>query len=259
MFDYFFKVLKKKFRCGKMSKGGRNFFGRICVHHRGGGLKKNYIRIDFMRRVNQWGYILKTIYDPNRSAFISLIIYLNGLSSFIIAIDGLDKHMLVFSGYKIDNVDSINKGSALTIASLPLFSVISNIENKPFNGSTFVRAGGCSALIIGATKKFVIVKLGSGWQLNVLKNCMAVLGSVSNDNHTSKVLMKAGTNRNLGIRPTVRGLAKNPCDHPHGGGNGKKSPPRMPVSAWGRFTKWVHSNNKKKDRQKRRFFKNLNV
>lgn len=244
-----------------MCKGGRNFLGRICVHHQSGGLKKNYIRIDFIRRVNQWGYVLNTIYDPNRSAFISFIVYLNGLSSYIIATEGVKKEVPLYSGYKlvIKKLNEITKGSALAISQFPLFSTVSNVENKPFNGSVFVRSAGGGALIIGTTGNFVMLKLKSGWQLNVLKNCMAVLGAVSNKKHGAKILNKAGTNRNLGVRPTVRGLAKNPCDHPHGGGNGKKSPPRMPVSAWGRFTKWVHSNNKKEDKRKRRLFKLINV
>jgi large subunit ribosomal protein L2 len=166
MLNYFFKFSKKRIRFGKASKGGRNFIGRICVQHKGGGRKKNYIRIDFVRRVNQWGYILNTIYDPNRSAFVSLIVYLNGLSSYIIALNGVANGDIVFSGYTLNLVNkrfaNITKGSALALSQFPLFSVISNIENKPFNGSVFVRAAGGSALVVGTKKDYVVLKLNSG-------------------------------------------------------------------------------------------------
>ena len=255
--NYTIKKILKKLNVGIYSKNGRNNFGRICVFHRGGGNLKKYRLIDFYRRLNLFGYVYKIIYDPNRTSFIGLIFYENGLFSYIILSDNVVIGNKIFSGDSIINNNCYLQGSAIPLKYIPLFNIVNNIEISPNKGAIFIRSAGNSAIIVSKTLENVTLKFKSGWLVTVPSNCMASLGHVSNILHNMNIIKKAGKNRGLGIRPTVRGVAMNPCDHPHGGGNGKTSPPRAPVSPWGRMTKGPHTKNTKFDKLKRKLFKKI--
>ena len=252
-----FYSIRKTLSFGFTNNGGRNFLGRICVHHQGGGNKRLYNYIDFYRRLNNFGIICNIIKDSFRSAFIGCIFYTNGLISYIIIAESNVKNTLVYSGDIIKNTNCFNIGSAIPILNIPLFSIINNIELFPLSGSKLVRSAGVGAVLTGFLNNKAILKLSSGWQCSIDQHALATLGFVSNSQHKYLILKKAGRNRAMGIRPTVRGVAKNPCDHPHGGGEGKKSPPRAQVTPWGKFTKGTPTTNTIKDRLKRRLFKSI--
>jgi len=165
---------------------------------------------------------------------------------------------VIFSGTFIpkDIAANISKGSSIPLKNLTLFNQVSNIEMVPFCGTKLVRAAGTGALYIELDNKQATLKLNSGWIIRVNRECLATLGRNSNPEHIFKVVGKAGIMRKRGWRPTVRGVAKNPCDHPHGGGEGKASPPVAAVSPWGRLTKGTPTKNKKLDRKKRNLYKN---
>ena len=253
--NYTIKKVLKKLNVGIYSKNGRNGFGRICVFHRGGGNSKKYRLIDFYRRLNLFGYIYKILYDPNRSGYIGLIFYENGLFSYIILSDNINIGDRIFSGDLFVNNNCYLQGSAIPLKFIPLFNIVNNIELLPTKGAVYIRSAGNGAIIISKTSNNVILKLKSGWLITVPSECMASLGYVSNILHNMNIIGKAGKNRGLGKRPVVRGVAMNPCDHPHGGGNGKTSPPRAPVTPWGKMTKGPHTKNTKLDKLKRKLFK----
>jgi large subunit ribosomal protein L2 len=240
---------------GLLSKGGRNFLGRICVRGRGGKKKRIYKFIDFFRRVNLFGVVLKILYDCNRTCLLALIMYKNGVFSFIPATENLNINDLIYSG--VNPIKDPLIGWACPVKDINLFTIINNIELIPFKGSKIVRAAGTGSLLIGKIKEKVLIKLNSCWELKINQDCMGSIGQVSNSNKKYKIIGSAGKARNLGFRPKVRGVAMNPCDHPHGGGNGKHSPPVVAVSAYGRPTKGTPTKNKKKDRIKRRLFKKI--
>jgi large subunit ribosomal protein L2 len=227
---YLIKKIDTILQIGKKSKGGRNFLGRICIYNRSMLHKRKYRFIDFFRRLNLWGYILYKIYDSNRSAFLGCIVYTNGLLSYFIVGHATPSNIFVFSGSKLLNIAKIPLSSTNTLKNIPLFTLISMVELKPFTGSQLCRAAGTKCLFIGKKNKAAIVKLASKWQVKVPLNSMAMFGQVSNILHKFQSVGKAGKQRALGFRPKVRGVAKNPCDHPHGGGNGKKSHPKVPVT-----------------------------
>jgi large subunit ribosomal protein L2 len=255
---YHLKKINLKFKFfGVISKGGRNFLGRICVKGRGNGQKKIYQFIDFFRRINLFGIILKFIYDCNRTCLLALILYTNGFYSLIPASNDTKLYDEIYSGRINKNINSSLIGWAVPVQYITPFSIINNIELIPYNGSKLVRSAGSSALIIGRFKNKVIIKLVSGWELKINQNCIATLGIVSNTKHKFKIIGSAGKARNLGFRPKVRGVAMNPCDHPHGGGNGKRSKPVVPVNAFGSLAKWTPTKNTKKDILKRRYFKKI--
>lgn len=240
---------------GVLSKGGRNFLGKICVKGRGRTQKRIYNFIDFFRRINLFGFILKLIYDCNRTSLIALVVYQNGLNSFIIATDGLTRQSLIFSG--IIDIKEPLIGWALPINKINLFSIVNNIELKPYKGAQLARAAGVGSLLIGKVKNKIILKLNSKWQIILNENCIGTIGLCSNVNNKYKMIGSAGKARNLGFRPKVRGVAMNPCDHPHGGGNGKHSKPVAPVSSYGRLTKGTPTKNKKFDKLNKRLFKKI--
>jgi len=245
---------------GKVSSGGRNFLGRVCVQGRGGGKKFRYLKIDFYRRINSFGKILKILSKIYISGFLGLILYENGLASYILLADGVKLGHIIYSGTSANSFLSFNNlylGWALPLKNINLFSVVNSVENKPYKGSIIVRAAGVGCILIGRSEKFSILKLNSGWQLKVSNLCMASIGKVSNSGYKYYVIGKAGTSRQMGFRPKVRGVAKNPCDHPHGGGNGKKSKSVNPVNAWGRVQKDRPTKNKIEDRLNRRYFKKI--
>ncbi|NLD26644.1 MAG: 50S ribosomal protein L2 [Acholeplasmataceae bacterium] len=225
-------------------KGGRNNLGKITVRHQGGGNKRKYRIIDFKR--NKDGIIGKVAtieYDPNRSAFIALINYADGEKRYIIAPKGITVGQEIVSGEGAD----IKIGNTLELAKIPVGTFIHNIELNPGHGGQLVRAAGTSAQILGREDKYVIIRLTSGEVRKLLGNCRATIGEVSNSDHELVNIGKAGRTRYLGVRPTVRGSAMNPNDHPHGGGEGRAPVGRKaPMTPWGKIAMGVKTRNSKK-------------
>jgi len=251
-------ILKKKLIKGLKSKGGRNFLGRVCVKGKGfcnSSTKKKIRYLDFYRRINKKGILLNIFYDPNRTGKIGLILYENGLTSYILIQKGLKIFDSIYSGYLFKN-NNIKKGDSTILNNIPLFSIISNIENKPFKGSKLCRAAGVSALLINKNNKISTLKLNSGWHKKISLNCISSYGAISLK-WNNKIIGKAGKNRGIGKKPKVRGVAMNPCDHPHGGGNGKRSKPVQPVNAWKTVFKWTPTKNKKYQLLHKRLYKNI--
>ena len=212
--------------------GGRNNQGHITVRHHGGGEKRKYRIIDFKRnKYDVIGNVASIEYDPNRTANIALINYLDGEKRYIIAPNGLKVGMQVVSG---ENVD-IKVGNALPIANIPVGTVIHNIELRPKKGGELARSAGTSAQILGREGNYVMIRLSSGEQRKVLGTCYATIGEVGNADYELVKLGKAGRSRHMGIKPTVRGSVMNPNDHPHGGGEGRAPVGRKgPVTPWGK-------------------------
>ncbi len=211
---------------------GRNSYGRITVRHHGGGNRQKYRIIDFKRSKIDMPATVKTLeYDPNRSAFIALIQYEDGTKSYIIAPVGLEIGDTVVAGPAAD----IKIGNALPLANIPTGTFIHNVELYPGRGGQLARAAGNAAQLMAKEGKYALLRLPSGELRNVPVQCMATIGHVSNEDHLNVKIGKAGRTRHLGIRPTVRGSVMNPCDHPHGGGEGKSPIGRPgPVTPWGK-------------------------
>mgnify|MGYP000997073685 CR=1 FL=1 len=213
-------------------KSGRNNQGKITVRHQGGGAKRKYRIIDFKRNKDSIPGKVATIeYDPNRSANIALLHYVDGEKRYILAPKGLEVGMFVESGPKSD----IKIGNALPIMVIPVGTVIHNIELHPGKGGQLVRSAGTSAQILGREERYVLVRLVSGEVRKILGTCRATIGAVGNEDHELVNIGKAGRTRHMGIRPTVRGSVMNPVDHPHGGGEGRQPIGRKnPVTPWGK-------------------------
>lgn len=227
----------------KKSKAGRNNTGRITVRHQGGGHKQHYRIIDFKRNKDDITAKVERIeYDPNRSANIALVLYADGERRYIIAPKGLKKDMSVVSGEKVD----VAVGNCMPLRNIPLGTVIHNIEMKPKKGAQLIRSAGTFAQLVGKDNAYAIIRLRSGEMRRVLLDCKAVIGVVSNSEHNLRSLGKAGAKRWRGIRPTVRGVAMNPVDHPHGGGEGRTSGGRHPVTPWGIPTKGYKTRRNKR-------------
>lgn len=223
--------------------GGRNNNGRITVRHIGGGTRTQYRQIDFKRIKDGIPALVERIeYDPNRTALIALIVYNDGERRYIIAPAGLEKGSTVLSG---DN-SPIAVGNALPLKNIPLGTTIHCVELKPGKGAQMLRSAGCSGQVVAKEGIYATLKLRSGEMRKVLLACRAVIGEVSNSEHNLRELGKAGAKRWRGIRPTVRGVAMNPVDHPHGGGEGKTSAGRHPVSPWGVLTKGYKTRSNKR-------------
>ncbi|MGM9899368.1 MAG: 50S ribosomal protein L2 [Bacilli bacterium] len=212
---------------------GRNSYGRITVRHKGGGEKRKYRIIDFKRdKDGIEGKVATIEYDPNRSANIALINYVDGEKRYIIAPEGLKVGMSIYSG---ENVD-ITVGNCLPIANIPVGTTIHNIELHQGHGAQLVRAAGSSAQILGREERYVLIRLTSGEVRRVLGVCRATIGAVGNADHELVNVGKAGRTRHMGIRPTVRGSVMNPNDHPHGGGEGRQPIGRKsPMTPWGKI------------------------
>ena len=221
---------------------GRNNLGRITVRHHGGGHKRKYRLIDFKRTTDNVKAKVATIeYDPNRSANIALIVYENGIKSYILAPKGLEVGMTVVSGPESD----IKVGNALPLANIPVGTLIHNIELKPGKGGQLVRSAGTSAQVLGTEGKYTLVRLQSGEMRMILSTCRATVGTVGNEQHNLINYGKAGRTRWRGIRPTVRGSVMNPNDHPHGGGEGKQPVGRKsPMTPWGKPALGLKTRNK---------------
>lgn len=224
--------------------GGRNSYGRITVRHHGGGARQKYRIIDFKRDKDGIKAKVAAIeYDPNRTANIALLHYLDGDKRYIIAPNGLKVGDTIESG---ENAD-IKPGNALPINNIPLGSLIHNIELKPGKGGQLVRAAGNSAQLMAKEGEYAQVRLPSGEVRMIRMNCKATIGQVGNLEHENVSIGKAGRKRWMGVRPTVRGVVMNPCDHPHGGGEGKSPIGRpSPVTPWGKPTLGLKTRKKKK-------------
>lgn len=227
----------------KSKTGGRNNAGRITTRHRGGGHKQRYRIIDFKRvKDNIPAKVERLEYDPNRTALIALLSYVDGEKAYIIAPNKLAVGDTVVSG----EAAPIKVGNNLPLRNIPLGSVIHCVELKPGKGAQMVRSAGTSAQLVARDNAYATLRLRSGEMRKVLSECRATLGEVSNGEHSLASLGKAGAKRWRGVRPTVRGVAMNPVDHPHGGGEGKTSGGRHPVSPWGTPTKGYKTRKNKR-------------
>ena len=226
----------------KSRQGGRNNQGRITTRHKGGGHKQHYRIVDFKRdKVGVPGAIERLEYDPNRTAYLALVLYADGERRYIIAPAGLKAGDPVLSA---DNAP-IKAGNTLPLRNIPVGSVVHCVEMKPGKGAQLARSAGASVQLVAREGQYATLRLRSGEMRKVLSDCRATLGEVSNSEHSLRKLGKAGAKRWRGVRPTVRGVAMNPVDHPHGGGEGRTSGGRHPVSPWGVPTKG-HKTRKNK-------------
>jgi len=236
------KKPEKSLTKGKPAHAGRDSNGRISVRHQGGGHKRRYREIDFKRdKTGVPGKVVSIEYDPNRSANIALVFYKDGEKRYIIAPKGLAVGNTVVSGPN----SPIETGNALPLENIPLGFTVCSIELTLGKGAQMARSAGAHALIVAKEGDYVTVKLPSGEVRMVFKKCYATIGSIGNEDHMNTSLGKAGRKRWLGVRPTVRGMAMNPVDHPHGGGEGR-SKGIHPVTPWGQPTKGYKTRKKHK-------------
>ena len=231
---------------GKREKGGRNNHGRTTLYHRGGGHKRRLRTIDFKRRKEGVAEVVRLEYDPNRTAFLALIKYAeDGELAYIIAPQRLSAGDKVVAGEKVD----VKPGNAMPMRSIPVGTIIHNVEMKPGKGGQLARSAGTFAQLVGRDAGYALLRLASGEVRMVRAECYATIGAVSNPDQQNISIGKAGRNRWLGHRPVVRGVAMNPIDHPHGGGEGRTSGGRHPVTPWGKGTKGTKTRqNKTTDR-----------
>jgi large subunit ribosomal protein L2 len=228
---------------GKSSTGGRNNLGRITTRFRGGGHKRSYRLVDFKRRKFDMAAVVERIeYDPNRSAFIALVKYADGELSYILAPQRLAVGDSVQAGESVD----VKPGNCMPIANIPVGTLVHNVEMKIGKGGAIARSAGTYAQIVGRDQGYVILRLNSGEQRMVHGRCLASIGAVSNPDHMNVSIGKAGRNRWKGLRPHNRGVAMNPIDHPHGGGEGRTSGGRHPVTPWGFPTKGKKTRSNKR-------------
>ena len=227
---------------GKTKSGGRNNMGHATARGIGGGHKQRYRIVDFKRRKwDQTATVERIEYDPNRSAFIALVKYDDGEQAYILAPQRVAVGDQVVAGKKVD----VKPGNAMEIGQVPVGTIVHNVELKPGKGGQIARAAGTYVQVAGRDRGMVIVRLTSGEQRYVRSECMATVGAVSNPDNSNQNLAKAGRNRWLGKRPLTRGVAKNPVDHPHGGGEGRTSGGRHPVTPWGKPTKGAKTRSNK--------------
>lgn len=227
----------------KSKSGGRNNLGRITTRHMGGGHKQKYRVIDFLRNKDDIPAKVERLeYDPNRTANIALMLYADGERRYIIAPAKVAAGDVLVSG----EASPIKPGNCLPLRNIPLGSTVHCIEMKPGKGAQIARSAGCSAQLVAREGSYATLRLRSGEMRKILSECRATLGEVSNSEHSLRSLGKAGAVRWRGIRPTVRGVAMNPVDHPHGGGEGRSSGGRHPVSPWGQPTKGYKTRTNKR-------------
>jgi large subunit ribosomal protein L2 len=231
---------------GLSKKGGRNNRGRVTARRRGGGHKRSYRIIDFKRKKFDMPATVERLeYDPNRSAHIALVKYEDGEQAYILAPQRVGPGNTVVAGDKVD----VQPGNAMPMRNIPVGTVIHNIEMKVGKGGQIARSAGTYAQLVGKDSGYALLKLGSGEQRIIRAECMATIGAVSNPDQKNINLGKAGRKRWLGKRPQVRGVAMNPVDHPHGGGEGRTSGGRHPATPWGKPTKGKRTrSNKRTDR-----------
>jgi len=227
----------------KPRKGGRNMHGEITMRHQGGGHKQLYRKVDFKRDKDAiTARVERLEYDPNRSAFLALLLYADGERRYIIAPKGIGAGAQLVSGPEAP----IKSGNALPLRNIPVGSTVHCVEMLPGKGAQLARAAGASVQLLAREGEYAQVRLRSGEIRKVHINCRATIGEVGNEEHSLESIGKAGRVRWRGIRPTVRGVAQNPVDHPHGGGEGKKSSARDPVSPWGTLSKGYKTRKNKR-------------
>ena len=227
---------------GKQSSGGRNNTGRMVVRFRGGGHKQAYRIVDFKRtKVDMPATVERLEYDPNRTAFIALVKYTDGSQAYILAPQRLAVGDTVIAGRHVD----VKPGNVMPLGNMPIGTIIHNVELKIGKGGQLARSAGTYAQLVGRDAGYAQIRLGSGELRMVLDTCMATVGAVSNPDHMNTSLGKAGRKRHMGFRPHVRGVAMNPIDHPHGGGEGRTSGGRHPVTPWGKPTKGARTRSNK--------------
>jgi len=228
----------------QIQKAGRNNNGRITVRHRGGGHKHHYRMVDFKRNAKDGvqATVERLEYDPNRTAYIALVCYADGERAYIIAPKGLNAGDVVVAG----NTADIKVGNSMPLRNVPVGSVVHCVELRPGKGAQLARSAGASVQLVAKEGAHAMLRLRSGEIRKVLADCRATLGEVSNSEHNLRSLGKAGAKRWKGIRPTVRGVAMNPVDHPHGGGEGRTSGGRHPVTPWGIPTKGYKTRSNKR-------------
>ncbi|KKB09764.1 50S ribosomal protein L2 [Devosia chinhatensis] len=228
---------------GLSKTGGRNNHGRITAFHRGGGHKRSYRMIDFKRvKFDVVGTVERLEYDPNRTAWIALIKYEDGELAYIVAPQRLTAGDKIISSM---NGADVKPGNAMPLERMPVGTIVHNIELKPRKGGQVARSAGAYAQYVGRDQGWAILRLNSGEQRRVHGSCLATVGAVSNQDHSNTSLGKAGRNRWLGRKPVNRGVTMNPVDHPHGGGEGRTSGGRHPVSPWGKPTKGKRTRSNK--------------
>ena len=222
-------------------KGGRNNMGRITVRHRGGGHKRRYRIIDFLRnKINIPAKVVSIEYDPNRTARISLLHYADGEKRYILTPEGLNVGDTVVSGDQVE----IKSGNALPMKNIPVGTILHCVEMRKGKGAQIGRSAGTSIQLMAKDDKYAQLRMRSGEIRKIRVECMATIGSVGNAQHMNVDLGKAGRKRWQGVRPTVRGVVMNPVDHPHGGGEGRTSGGRHPVSPWGKPTKGMKTRHR---------------
>jgi large subunit ribosomal protein L2 len=231
---------------GLRSKGGRNNTGRVTLRWRGGGHKQRYRIVDFKRQKDDLAATVERLeYDPNRTAFIALLKYEDGELSYILAPQRLKAGDQVVSGERVD----VKPGNAMPLKNIPVGTIVHNVEMKPGKGGQIARSAGTYVQLVGRDAGYALLRLASGEVRMVRADCRATIGAVSNPDQQNINIGKAGRNRWLGRRPSVRGVAMNPIDHPHGGGEGRTSGGRHPVTPWGKPTKGKKTrHNKATDR-----------
>jgi large subunit ribosomal protein L2 len=232
----------KKLTKGLTKSGGRNNAGRVTARRRGGGAKRLYRIVDFKRnKFDVSATVERLEYDPNRTAFIALITYEDGEQAYILAPQRLAVGDKVIAGDRVD----VKPGNAMPLANMPIGTIIHNVEMKPKKGGQMARSAGSYVQLVGRDQGYAILRLTSGEQRIVRSECMATVGAVSNPDNSNIKLGKAGRKRWMGKRPSVRGVAMNPVDHPHGGGEGRTSGGRHPVTPWGKPTKGKRTRSNK--------------
>ena len=242
------KTPEKSLLAVKNRKGGRNAQGKITVRNQGGGGRIKYRLIDFRRKKDNVPAVVSAIeYDPNRTAYIALLTYADGEKKYILAPIGLNVGDQIMSGEEVE----IKVGNCLPLANIPVGSVIHNIEMQPGQGGQIARSAGISARLMAKEGRYATIKMPSGEMRLILLTCRATLGQVGNIDHENISLGKAGRNRHMNIRPSVRGVVMNPNDHPHGGGEGKSPVGRPgPVTPWGKPAMGYKTRDKKKSSNK---------
>ena len=233
---------EKSLSFGLNKKGGRNNSGRITMRRKGGGAKRLYRLIDFKRnKLDVKGTVERIEYDPNRTAFIALVRYEDGEKSYILAPQRIKVLDTIISSSSSD----IKPGNAMPFTGMPIGTIVHNVELKKGKGGQIARAAGSYAQFVGRDGNYAQLRLSSGEMRLVRQECMATVGAVSNPDNSNQNFGKAGRNRNKGIRPSVRGVVMNPIDHPHGGGEGRTSGGRHPVTPWGKPTKGARTRTNK--------------
>ncbi len=233
---------EKSLVIGLKKRGGRNVYGRITTRHRGGGAQRKYRIIDFNRKVHDVPGKITTIeYDPNRNVRIGLVVYANGAKCYMLLPEALRVGDNVYAGLNVEP----KIGNALPLSSIPVGFMVHNIEISPGSGGKLVRSAGMSAQIMAKEGEYVTLKMPSGEIRMLHKNCWATIGVLGNADFQNIIIGKAGRTRNRGIRPTVRGMAMNPVDHPHGGGEGRSKSGSHPVSPWGKGAKGTRTRTRK--------------